>query len=183
MRSRTPRKATILDGMILVAAAACGLALSRAIDSPYYVSSNWFGRIADGVVRVSAVLPFLMTFTPAVLIMRLRRPRPGWRRLARQPGVAACAAAMMPVVFAWLEAAYLEWDPRHESVFAATLPWGPGLVFCECGYHAGVWVLAAWLALALSGRRRSERSGIDRLGRLVGVGWLMMLAVRILGTS
>ncbi len=181
MRPRKPRKATILDAMILVAAAACGLALSRAMDGPNEGSLNWFGRTADGLVRISAVLPFLMTFTPAVLLMRLRRPRPRWRKLARQPGVAACSAAMVPMVVAWLQIAYAECQPRYESFFMQG--GGGGRLFRDCGFHAGLWVLAAWLALTLSGRRRSERSGIDRLGRVVGAGWLMMLAIQILGTA
>jgi hypothetical protein len=37
-----------------------------------------------------------------------------------------------------------------------------------CGYS----VAALWLVLALSGRWRPERSGIDRLGRVLGVAWI-----------
>jgi hypothetical protein len=184
MRLRARRKATILDAMILVAAVAGGLALSRQMFQVYAIEGNWFGRVAEGLVRVSAVLPFLMTLTPAVLLMRLRRPRPRWQRMFRQPGVAACAAAMGPVTLAWARIAYLDWHPPGPALaFAFDWAWGPGTVVWHCGIDAGLWVLAAWLALSLSGRRRTERGGIDRLGRVVGAGWLLVLAVRILGTS
>jgi hypothetical protein len=56
-------------------------------------------------------------------------------------------------------------------------------LFWDRAFDPGLWVLAAWLALALSGRRRLEPGGIDLLGRLVGAGWLVILAIRILGTA
>ena len=173
------RKLTILDGMILVAAAACGLALSRAIDeAPGPIATfdqNWLGRNANGGVRVTAAVPFLLVFTPAVLFMRLRRPRPRWRRLCRQPGMAACCAAAIPSALALLQVFYLDWYGRHGFVCCRVrLLW-------DRSFDAGLWVLAAWLALALSGRRSSGRSAIDWLGRLVGAGWLLILTVQLLG--
>ena len=41
-----------------------------------------------------------------------------------------------------------------------------------CGYA----VAAAWLALAVAGRWRPERSWIDRLGRVLGVAWIVITA-------
>jgi hypothetical protein len=43
----------------------------------------------------------------------------------------------------------------------------------------GLSVLGAWLVLALSGRR-PETSWIDRMGRLVGIAWLSILAMTAL---
>lgn len=182
MRPASPRKLTILDAMILVAAVACGLAMSRTVDpGGASYSQNWFGRITDGPVRVSAALPYLIALTPAVMLMRIRRPRPRWRRLMRQPGMAACSVAMVPIVVALLRLACREWPPQAPYPSDFDMIWDP--LYWDCAFDAGLWVLAAWLALALSGRRRSEPSGIDRLGRLVGAGWLMVLAVRLLGMA
>jgi hypothetical protein len=188
MRPPAPRKFTILDGMILVAAIACGLAMSRAMGVWYgngaLYEQNWFGRITDDPVKVGAAIPFVLTLTAGVLLIRLRRPRPRWRRLARQPGMAACAAAVVPIAIMLLQICRLEWCSDHVGygdMYARWVSWK--VLLWDCGFHAGLWVLAAWLALALSGRRRSEPSEIDRLGRLVGAGWLMILAVRILGTA
>lgn len=182
MTPRSPRNFTILDGMILVAAVACGFALRRAMTGDYggvFEPLNWLGRNAREPLW--AVLPFLMTLTPAVLLIGLRRPRPVLRRLARQPGMAACCAAMLPMTVTLAGMAQVNWlrDPKSagdpmvwlESAFAVA----------EGGALTGIWVLAAWLVLAIGSRRRAERGWIDRLGRLVGIGWLLVLAVYFLG--
>ncbi len=181
MTPRPSRKVTILDGMILVAAVACGFALRRGTEGPsegVIEPTNWFGRNTREPVR--AVLPFLLTLTPAVLLMRLQRPRPRWPKLARQPGMAACCAAIMPIALTLLALAHERWtrDPSSDEFAWAWVV--NSYVLTEGGAIAGVWVLGAWLALGLSGRRRAERSGIDRLGRTIGVGWLLVLAVEIL---
>jgi hypothetical protein len=121
-----------------------------------------------------------MTLTMAVLLMNLRPPRPRWRRMARQPGMAACCTATVPIIVALIGFTYwrLTLEP-NTRLFCED--WRGDSLFGYCGYTAGLWVLAAWLTLALSGRWRAERSGIDALGRLVGVVWLLILAIRILG--
>lgn len=45
-----------------------------------------------------ACFPFLASWTVCFLILRLRQPRPVLRRLARQPGMAACSAAALVLV-------------------------------------------------------------------------------------
>jgi hypothetical protein len=185
MKPTSPRKITILDAMILIAASACGLALSRTMEGPWediaFYASNWLGRLTNDPVRVGAALPFLMTFTPAVLLIRLRQPRPRLRRLLRQPGMVACTAAMVPIVLALLQLSYLEWGPRPRSPYG--IDWARRPLFWDCGFDGGIWVLGAWLALALSGRRRAEPSRIDRLGKLVGASWLIVAAIWVLGTA
>ncbi len=176
------RKFTILDGMILVAAIACGFAMRRAMEGAFdnvLSLDNWLGRTTREPVR--AMLPFLLMLTPAVLALRLRRPRPELRRLARQPGMAASCAAIWPIAmtlagFAWTYGTRT--PPSGDPTWAVR---NDGMVLDDCGAKVGIFVLAAWLSLALSGRRRPERSWIDRLGRIVGIGWILILAIDILG--
>jgi hypothetical protein len=40
-------------------------------------------------------------------------------------------------------------------------------------------VAVAWLALAVTGRWHPERSWIDRLGRALGLGWLVIFLLSI----
>jgi hypothetical protein len=184
MSPRSPRKFTILDGMILVAAVACGFALRRLTTGIFnggvFESLNWLGRNAIEPMR--AAMPFLATLTPAVLLIRLRRPRPALWRLARQPGMAACCAAIlsMPPTLLALARENRAVVEGESEVFPPD--WVARIFLLEEGaVMAGLWVLAAWAALMLGGRRRPERGWIDRLGRVVGLGWLLALAVHVLG--
>ena len=129
MRPRAARKFTILDAMILVAAAAGGLALGRTTGFAHHYGvvseQNWLGRMADDRLNIGLGIPFLITLTPAVLILRLNRPRPRWRRLTRQPGGAACCAAIVPIAVTWLQAFWLNRSDDH-VIFAGPTSWDHG---------------------------------------------------------
>src|SRR5262249_42635116 len=141
---------------------------------------NWLGRNAREPIQ--AVLPFLVAMTPAVLLMRLRRPRPRPRIVARQPGMAACCAAIIPMARTPIELARGNWRLASSSMHP--FAWrSSALPLTEGGALTGLCVLAAWVALAVGGRRRAERGWIDRLGRLVGIGWLLVMAVYLLGND
>jgi hypothetical protein len=195
MAPRTPRRFTILDGMILVAAVAGGYALRRLADDA--IVAHGFNNVhfqqGSSLDRViEEMYPFLVTLTPAVLGMRLRRPRPRWRRLARQPGMAACCAAILPIARSLIDLYKMAKFMDHPEgylpagvtlritygYFIALPPLGE--IYGVYGSVVGLWVLGAWLILALSGRRRPEPSWIDRLGRIVGIGWLSILGIKAL---
>jgi hypothetical protein len=94
------RKFSILDAMILVAASALGLALIRFLYATgRYLSMGrpWYAFVAQ--YTVEATVPFLITWTLAFLVLRLRQPRPRLRRLLRQPGMVACGAAVVAIAF------------------------------------------------------------------------------------
>jgi hypothetical protein len=111
------RRFTVLDAMVLVAATGAGFTLLRLFlaqgmcFNDVYVETRAasFAHTAQ-----EAAFPFLLTWTPVVLLLGVRRPRPPMRRLARQPGMAACAAAtlvlslqllaiVIPEVVDWLQ--------------------------------------------------------------------------------
>jgi len=106
----------------------------------------WYGfQVAEALV---------FGFTPAFLAVRLRRPRPPWGALIRQPGLAACLAMVFGLF--WGTGALLTWFPgRFESVSAA-----PSAV--------GAAVVLAWGMLVLSRKWEAEPGWIDRMGRLLG---------------
>ncbi len=101
MRTISTRRLTILDMTMLVAATAMGLTVLRA-----FWNSGWFFRQYAPGSEISflaqcgnqACFPFLASWTVCFLILRLRQPRPSLRRLARQPGMAACSAAALVLV-------------------------------------------------------------------------------------
>ncbi len=180
MTASVRRKFTILDGMILVAAIACGFALRRAFLNSFHgvwviQGESWLMRNARGLNW--AATPFLTMLTPTVLLLRLRRPRPRQIELFRQPGLAAGCAAILPIAMS-LACFIRESAGRSGELQDPLSAAGAGLHFQYVGsYRVGCWVLGSWLALFLSGRRRPERSWIDRIGRILGIGWLVVLVL------
>lgn len=180
MTAPVRRKFTILDGMILVGAIACGFAMRRAVLDSFHgfwvlQDDSWLMRNARGLNWAAS--PFLTMLTPAVLLLRLRRPRPRRFAMFRQSGMAACCAAIFPIAMSL--ACFIRETAGRSGELQDPLSTGvAGLHFQYMGlYRVGLWVLGSWLALFLSGRWRPERSWIDRLGRTLGIGWLVVLIV------
>jgi hypothetical protein len=173
MRVPVRRRFGLLDVMILVAAMAMSLAASRHVAST--TNQRWdLGHPRRLIHIVHDHIGLLLFFlSTACLLIRLRPPRPARRRLWCQPGFAACAAAVLGMV---IQAMFF-------VIFIHTrLPgWGWGLfvmqVFWRNWAFCGPAVAGAWLALIVAGCWRAERSGIDRLGRVLGACWLVEILI------
>ena len=165
------RKFTLLDAMILVASIGCWLALTRHLGTKTNVRNIWY--LGDlGLIRMLhnqlALLLFFLSMT--LIFLRLLPPRPRRRRLWSRPGFTACVSAVLGVVAKAVESgvglhASLGTWPGWDR-FAMTVLW-------QEWPYAGPAVAGAWLGLACSGLWRAEPSTIDRLGRLVGLAWLV----------
>ena len=104
----------------------------------------------------------LVSWTLAFFIMRLRKPRPPLSRLVRQPGMVACEA--------WLLGMFLG---ICISMFEAYPLLGPVVVvLTACA------IPVAWTVLALRGRWEAEPNWIDRLGRVLGVCWAVVIPLQ-----
>jgi hypothetical protein len=168
---RVIRKFGLLDAMILVAAIALWSAALRYFGP----ATNWGNWVSiwvfsgGGWLRVlqrqTGLLLFILSI--AMVLIRLRSPRPKRLRLWRQPGMTGCAAAIMGVlVYAISEAlsqlgGRQEWDRFLTGAFWYQWP------------YAGPAVIGAWLALIFTRRWRAEPGSIDRLGRLIAMCWLI----------
>jgi hypothetical protein len=165
----------------------------RAVASPTQTwaerLNNFIDSSTDPPAIVGAGVPCLVCWTVTVLLLRLRSPRPGLRRLARQPGFAASSAAVLVIsvravgaglsALSWslpaLDAqafrmAFFEYPIAYRlwSLLLYPFPFAaPG----EIGLAIG----SVWLNLWLSGRWRVERSWVDRLGRTLAILWLMLV--------
>lgn len=154
------RRFTILDGMILIAGAALWLTLVLQLAAEFKKlgEGGWSGLGWAGAWRWFLAAPCTILFwgvivlTPLFLIIRLRGPRLELRRLIWQPGMMACSIACL----AWL------------VVFIAG-SYEPGGVLCISGSVASAWLASWW-----SGRLRPEPGWIDRLGRVLGVCWILI---------
>lgn len=162
------RRLSVSDAIIGVAAACVWLALTRSYAQRSSLVSIWFlGHF--GVVHILRNQGgfFLVIASLTMLLIRLRGPRPTRRRLWRQPGLAASAGATAGILVGVA-------GQLATRAASAPLTMGAATQFFDAARpFAAPGVAGAWLALALTGRWRSERGAIDRLGRLVGLLWLL----------
>jgi hypothetical protein len=164
------RPFTLGDAMILLLALSLGLALARAgiVFLWNYIRSVPLVQFRTLVVALALLrtlntllLNFLFFLLPAFLILRLKRPRAPLRSLILQPGFAACAAVL--------------------AVFIASLPFvllapaGLAGQVIEIGGQIllVVAVPLVWVTLIVTHRWNPEPSWIDRLGRILGVLWMV----------
>jgi hypothetical protein len=179
-----PRRFNLGDGLILVAVAAFTLAMLRAggwferlprrfqiwcETLPTMVKDSWpyvvWGPLQRDTVAtfvdelLQLIFPVLAGLTLAQPLMRLRQPRPTPRELVRQSGLAACLA----VVLGTLVLVDLSWVAHIDFP-------GPVILLPL--------LLLLWPVLGLP-PWRSEASWIDRLGRGVGWGWLVLVTIAL----
>lgn len=173
------RRFTLLDGMILVAATACGCGvdgwINSLVRSPGIDAMDLLGTMFGArqypqlaVLVMILIVPVAAGWTLALIPLRLFRPRPSLRRLAHQPGWMASLA--FAVAFAFVSAVLgglIAIIGRNQGV--GLLELSPMLLI----FFAPV-ILTAWLSLILTRRWRPEPSWLDRSGRILGVFWILM---------
>ncbi len=176
----TARRFTMMDAMILVAATAVALMMVR----PVFVNSMFGVRIWTRTF--AAIGGGLVAWTPTVLLLRLRPPRPTVRRLARQPGfVAGVAVSTILALYALaggivvLVRTAKQWGPapampgRLETTIASL--WAQETL--TLGLAGGLTVIATWVVLAVGGRCRPSRDWLDILGRVLGILWIVLFVI------
>lgn len=200
----SPRRLDLWDAVILIVATGAGV-------EAWLVAIGFLGdpplRGSPAIDRaMDLLLPLLFAWTLAIPALRLRRPCPQRRGLFGQPGMAACAVALAVLVCTLVGAA-ASW-PVHQSrpkpttfpgrwilsvdgrwmssAFDPRLPplqqLGRLLYYDGLGSSwAGLAICGAWLTMALGGWWRPERSAIDRLGRAIGLVWIV-LSLGVLAT-
>lgn len=170
------RRFRIVDGMILVAASAASAAIAR----PYMTEFLWeWAMPSINRTLVTTDRPVMVAVSMAMitlLVLRLSRPRPPIRELARQPGFASCAAATFGFATGLVRLGCnfaFDWDSFENRSYQ--------LVAMTITHPALGTVPGAWLALLISGRWKAEASWADRMGRLLGAYWIALHVEYALG--
>ena len=184
------RRLTLVDVMLLVFAAGVGLAVFQTVIRD--LLGGWFhwenlwsapargwtaGQVLVRAVEwVAPTLPFAAAWTCAVPVLRLRPPRPSPRRVLRQPGTTACLAALVGLAWAALGLAgtLAAMLLAHGRLTGPPSQWLFHFVVEEVFPYVGLAVASAWFGQALSGRWRPVPDVIDRLGRALGVYWILV---------
>jgi hypothetical protein len=198
MRVRINRRFQMTDAIVLVAATACGLAGCRFVMwSTKSGLDDIFSALPDetllqtsrivalGLIPIESIM--LLSWTTAILLLRLGPVRPRQRALWCQPGFLACVATVF--VFACKGA---------EAVLNHTgdiLKAGPDMFFQTKNVPSFTFIindvlvslfnfasriqvdvseaiLLVWLVVCAGGRCRPEPSWIDRSGRVLGALWV-----------
>jgi hypothetical protein len=137
-------------------------------------------RLAFWAIAVShhfctLLVPFAAAWTLLLPLLRIRSPRPSWRRLWRQPGMAACFAAALSL--AWGGAAFAAITAITWALPPRPLPadrWLQAFLAEGLFIYVGVTVAVVWALLIVSGRWRRPADAIDRVGLVVGVLWIVI---------
>jgi hypothetical protein len=173
-KGTTRRPFGLLDGLILLVPVAIGFALSRprlAVASwdPFNEwASRWRG-IIDFNLNVAS--RFVSVAMLGLLVVRLRHPRPGLRRLSRQPGTVACTAAALAMAAGGTIVGTMRIfrESRFSEGDASWITFEPWIAPA---------VMISWAALFLGRRWRAEPSWIDRAGRCCGCYWIVAAIYR-----
>ena len=121
-------------------------------------------------------VPFLAAWTVAVPVLRLRRPRLRFRRLFRQPGMAACCAGSAAMVLKLLFLAAIA-ARLGAGIGKGWLPLPRSMIDPNA---TAWWIAGAWLCLPAAGGGDPRRAGLTGWGRLLGAGWLAAHAIHYL---
>jgi hypothetical protein len=173
------RRANIGDAMIVMVAFAVGLAGSFSALSdigewfsliPQASRLSWMAwwteiagkwglrfQVIQGCVQL--LYCFIVPIVPALIVARLRQPRPPFRHLAGQPGFVASAALCLAAIIGIVDVDLTFFNfVSFPPLFLMVLP--------------GATVLTSWAVLVTMGLWQPEASWVDRSGRLVGAFWL-----------
>jgi len=172
MSREARRRFTLLDAMVLVAATAVGIALARG-----YLGA--FGRTFFGTPPIyglhrfwaAGASPCLTAWALALIGLRWPTPRRRRKRVIRQPGDAACmATAVGAASVAVLSSLtfYRMTNQGQQDVWAVMLA-------MNLSPSVAAAVSAVWLMILLDGRWRPRADWIDAAGRVLGIGWLLLL--------
>lgn len=166
---RPTRGMTLADLMILVTAAGAALWVLRVLLREFRESGSATPTLTAGMqiwIWVMRSVPFLAAAGPALLLIRLQRPRPRRRRVFRLPGTVACLVVTLCGSLSVLSSAARLWV-GSTSVSACV----------NSLSTLGREVLVVWLALGLAGVWRPAPDWIDRSGRAIGVTLIAIYAL------
>ena len=188
MSPKSRRMPTLLDAILLVSSVAIGLGTFQWAHRSMFQGWIWMldhGLPAPGDWRainivvtcsdaMTLLIPIAAPWTFLLLVLRMRPPRPRWRQIWRQPGMAACLAVL--VGWCWsLLAVLLAFNATHVARPNRTLTqfhWTQKYLSDGVFMYVGLAVAAVWAHLWISGRWRRSADWIDFMGRIVGALWI-----------
>jgi len=191
-RTSLPRRRfRVLDVMILVAATAIACPVGLWIAQQFSAEIFWSGLYkdflslfdssdGDGMILEEAVAlggfffllfaPFAAAWTIALALIQLAGRREPLRSLANRPGAAAIFPAGITCAFV---SVILVLKYHINDFYNPHSPFSLELMFLLLPMLVGASVSGSWMMLLIGRRWNAEPSWIDRLGRALGVFWVI----------
>jgi hypothetical protein len=158
------RSLKTLDLIVIILALAVGLSICREL----FVSLPLLGE-GNTSKWIIVGWPLAASLTLALLILRFIPPRPRMRRLALQPGVAACSSVILALIWGTAFSAWLVLsDPKTYGLGADFL----GNVSEYFLRFASFGVVTAWTILGWAGQWGDSPDWIERVLRVLGIFWI-----------
>lgn len=174
---RVNERIRLVDALVLIAALAVGLTLSRNVDSGGWTWTVEYSEDGGHVATQKALGRFalfgrdtLLGLVPISLILpALEWYRSGTTRteLFQRPGFTACLAVGVAVALNLLRSLAIRWTPAAPPILGWTDPW------FDDGEAASAAVASCWGLLWMGGTWRAVPTWRDRFGRLLGLIWIV----------
>jgi len=185
------RRFTLRHGMFLILAIAVGLAMNRS-GWPKFLSrqsssglySFWLIQLEMNGFRLA--LPFLWSLSAVVVLSTLLVPKPEQFHLFRSAGVIGCVislgmttliAVTQYIFMACKFYAYGRYPGIHADFWVQYWEDMRDGSAADIDIVPGAMIAGGWIVLAFIGQWRTERNWIDRLGRRIGLVWLLFSGI------
>jgi hypothetical protein len=183
--NRTPRRFTLIDAILLIAATAVGLALWRPSLELTWAQVNRIGlhslRLSSYWVNIAGLTNLFGPWSVALLILSLIKPRPQIRRLVLRPAAIVGAVASLTLSI-WVVLFALLVGVKGQS--AVSLSFAQFQISLFLPSQVALALASVWFVQALGRRCRPTRNWLDRLGWALGVSWFVfgfsLLLMRLL---
>lgn len=167
---------TLFDAMVLVAATALGLGLAKAIDPEGLAPrSGFFLRW----VFFGPSICLAASWALGLLLLVRGRPRALRRRLMRQPGLVVCFVSLLSMAIGLAGGSGFLCIQTGTPRAWSSQPIGG--YWYDAYARTSEFVIGAWVCLWLTKRWAPGRNWIDRVGRFVGLLWILQFLFAGLG--
>jgi hypothetical protein len=168
------RKFSIADAMILTAGAAGAIWLYRELQLRFdLLFLIQFNENYSSLITIRSwafiPLPFLAMLTPCTLSLFLRSPRPARPELTQSLGFIGCLVGTIFLCFGICQIALMYsfegWTDTYNF-----REWTYNIFLVNLGFC----VFSSWVPMILNRRQPTLFGRLEWLGRVVGLGWILM---------
>jgi hypothetical protein len=189
MNSKRRRNFYLLDAIVLIAATAAGIAGYIAVGRYLEQEVQPPPPARDGeVIPFTSTLPFrvhdfcrgfpclLAASGVAVLLLKLRSPRPRLRRVFGAPGAAACLTVLVMLTVRAAELLLVWIVSVLRPLNGFTVEWMPSAIdiLTSVDTAAGPGIIAVWVILAVNRTLYLSRDWLEIFALAVALGWILL---------